>query len=398
LITAFIVAAVLAAVAGVRTAPGSELADPRRSTYLTGPAGTSGLARTIQELGVVVEPRRRSLFDLTGDSGITAPVVALLDVETLPTRVEQAELVEYVKHGGSLVLAGLNGVERCFGTAVDMLRDSAAIPATDSFVLPWAHAVINVSQESERELDTGLEGVVPCTAPAPVNVDTLMLTVAGGVVAWRLDFAGGGNVLMLADSRFLSNEMLKKTDAGILIIPWLLELGGAMIVVDEYHQGFGDGGSLLVAAWRWTLASPSGWALLQLVLAGLLALGIGAIRFGPTVTIVERHRRSTLEHLDALAAGLQRAGGHAAAVGLIVGGLRRRLAVSGLVRWPTDTGLQEWLGSLELAARTPAARSSVERLKLHLEDRGHSDRVLKIATTVEDVWEALIPATKYEKS
>ena len=399
LVAVFAVAVVLAGVAGIRTAPSEELFDLRRSTYLTGPEGARGFAQALEELGIAVEVRRRSLFDLAEDTAEVLPIIALLDVDIPPTHVERAELSGYVLRGGTLLLAGSNGVERCFGANVALRRDALAIVVDGSLSLPRTNAVITESEVSERGSEAPpVEDRIPCAAPLPRAVDTLMTTTDGDVVAWRLDYEGGGSVFMLADSRLLSNEVLRETDAGVVILPWLLEHGRNLVVVDEYHQGFGEGGSILLAAWRWTRASPSGWVLVQLGLAGLLALVVGAIRFGPAMHVIERRRRSALEHLDALAVGLERAQGHDTASALIAGGLRRRLAAGGFVPRLEAGELRGWLESLTLAARTDEARTAVRRLIWLLQERGSGEQVLNIATTVEDVWEALRPTRKSRES
>src|SRR5437867_6177932 len=76
-----IVAVILAAVAGVVTAPTRDLEDPRLSTYLAGPHGAKGLAQTLRRLGMTVEQRRRPYFDLAGDSGRRAVLLAFLDID-----------------------------------------------------------------------------------------------------------------------------------------------------------------------------------------------------------------------------------------------------------------------------------------------------------------------------
>jgi len=399
LVAVFVVAVVLAGLLGIRTAPSEEQFDSRRSTYLTGPEGAKGFAQALEALGIDVDVRRRSLFDLVEDSVDDPPLIALLDVDIPPTHVERAELSRHVLRGGSLLLAGSNGVERCFGATVDFRRDARTIAVESSLNLPQTDAVITESDVSEHGSEASqVEDRIPCTAPPPHVVDTLLTTIDGDVVAWRLDYEGGGSVFMLADSRLLSNEVLKETDAGVAILPWLLEHNSDLLVVDEYHQGFGEGGSIFLAAWRWTRASPSGWVLMQLALAGLLALVVGAVRFGPAMHVIERRRRSALEHLDALAVGLERAQGHDTASALIVGGLRRRLAAGGFVRRLEAGEFVGWLESLTLAARTNQARTAVRRLRWLLGERGSSEQVLNIATTVEDVWEALRPTGKSSKS
>ena len=113
-----------------------------------------------------------------------------------------------------------------------------------------------------------------------------------------------------ADVRFVANEALKETDAGEVVIPWILAEAPARIVVDEYHHGFGATTSvwkMLALTMRWLGARPAGWAVLHLTLVGLAALAVATVRFGPARSAIERRRRSPLEHLEALAVGLERA-------------------------------------------------------------------------------------------
>jgi len=406
LLAVFLVAVVLAALAGMRNAPSRALFDHRRSTYLTGPEGTRALAQALESLGVTVERRSRALFDFKDDTAHVPELLALLDVDILPTRVEQRVLADYVREGGNLFLAGWSGVDRCFGLEVDYLRDSVPLAVDASLHLPQVDAVYAGPDEAlekekeEREADPS-EDLPSCAMAQPVSVDTLLETSDDRVVAWRLEYAGGGSVLALADSRLVSNELLKTTDAGVIVLPWLLREPSRRVVVDEYHQGFGEGGSIFLAAWDWTRRSPGGWVLLQLAFAGLVALGAGAVRFGPAMDLVsvsEGRRRSAVEHLDALAVGLERAGGHEVAVRLIAGGLRRRLAGSGLTPRAESTDLGAWLESLSLAARTREAHGAAKRLGWLLRDRGGDTRVLETASTVEDLWEALRPTGRPERS
>ncbi len=144
--------------------------------------------------------------------------------------------------------------------------------------------------------------------------------------------------------------------------------------------------------------APGGWALLQLAIAAVIALGAAAVRFGPALSVIERRRRSALEHLDALAVGLERAGGDEEAVSLIVEGLRRRLSRTGSAPRGQGRDVSAWLDSLALAARSREARDSVARLGRIMSERDGDERVLTAATAVEDVWEALRPANRFGTS
>jgi hypothetical protein len=179
------------------------------------------------------------------------------------------------------------------------------------------------------------------------------------------------------------------------VIPWLLEGEVRRVVFDEFHQGFGAERTvwdLAGAALSWLATHPVGWALLQVLVVGLLALAMMSIRFGPARAGVETRRRSPGEHVEALAAGLEGAGGDAAAIDLVVGGLRRRLRGSGRT-FGTDP---DWIRALELAMPDDRGKDAAGRLKEIVSDRHQDDGgVLAAAQTVEDVWEYLRPRTRH---
>ena len=139
----------------------------------------------------------------------------------------------------------------------------------------------------------------------------------------------------------------------------------------------------------WLRHSPAGWLILQLIAVALVWLATTAVRFGPALSVIERRRRSPLEHLEALGAGLESAGDANTAVQRLVLGLRRRLSRAGHV----GTGdVLPWVESLELAMRGPQGRAAVRRLHQLLTARDRdAQRVLDTAQAVEDVWEELRP-------
>jgi len=138
-------------------------------------------------------------------------------------------------------------------------------------------------------------------------------------------------------------------------------------------------------------SSPAGWAILQLVAVALVWLAMTAVRFGPALSVIERRRRSPLEHLEALGAGLESAAAADTAVQRLALGLRRRLSRTGHLG---GGDVVPWLESLELAMRGPKGRGAVRRLHhlLIARDRDQQ-RVLLAAQAVEDVWEELRPRT-----
>src|SRR5207245_4899750 len=119
--------------------------------------------------------------------------------------------------------------------------------------------------------------------------------------------------------------------------------GRGRLAWDEYHQGFGRASSLSREMVGWLLRAPGGWALLQLVAVLLIGLAVAGVRFGPARAVIERRRRSPIEHLEALAAGLEGAAGVDTSVALMVSSLRRRLGRAGVLAAGEQ---RSWLGAL----------------------------------------------------
>jgi hypothetical protein len=386
-------ALVLVALWGVLSAPSRDVEDQRLSTYLTGPSGAKGLAQALRRLGLTVEQRRRPYFDLAADSGRRRPerLFAFLDIER-PTSPELAAIRDYVTAGGRILTAGVTGIEACFGYRSRRLDVDSASRAT---VVPGAGRRLPSTRRVLRRLPAeslaaAIGAAERCAPQFAARVDTLARTMHGATVALRLRFASGGEAILLADGQYLTNRTLKDTDAGVDVLPWFVDGRTQQVVVDEYHLGFGAGGSLPGASWAWLRHHPPGWAILQLLGVALVALAITAVRFGPARSVIERRRRSPLEHLEALAAGLEGAGGVDTAVGLMLSGLRRRLGRLGLLP-PGAEGV--WLAALELALPTAAGRVAVRRLQRTITQPGGPERALAAAQAVEDVWEELRPRT-----
>jgi hypothetical protein len=387
----FVAALVVVATLGRRAAPDAALRDPRASTYLTGPSGGAALAETLEALGIAVERRRLPLFGVADD---LAPrgrrtALAVLAPSYDMTPEEAREVGRYVSRGGTVVLAGRTGVEGEFGVSlvlVDQIStgaDSAAVVPPDGVgSLPGVWTVLGRRRRGAGE---------SLLADA-VRVDTLIAAENRRAVALRLEFSGGGRALIIAEPDWLRNRTLRETDVGALVVPWFLSLGIERLVVDENHHGFGRSGALFGASWHWLRGGPPGWAMLQLLVAGLAALAVLAVRFGPAIHVIPRRRRSPIEHLDALAAGLERADGRQTATALLGRGLARRLRRAGhqapRATWTRDR--DHWLGTLARGTDDPAARASVKRLGWLLRQTAQGDEhVLRTAQAVEDVWEAL---------
>jgi hypothetical protein len=388
--------------------------DSRSSTYLTGPDGSKGLHDILRALGRPSERRRTSLENLATARAHRPAILVLLNpvVDLDDDEIEQ--VVQYVRGGGAvLVTGGGGGVTPCTGWRTQSVgrADSMAVRSPSPSVrLPYAYRILTPHIPEDEELapletlrkagadDTRL-GI--CNTLVPFEIDTVVAALNNRPVILRLRYRGGGTITLAADRAWFTNRVWRDTDVPIIALPLLTprrERPGR-VVWDEYHQGFGEeeGPSLVGRTWSWLRTSPAGWAILQLIAVALVWLAMTAVRFGPARSVVERRRRSPLEHLEALGAGLESAADADTAVQRLALGLRRRLSrASQLGR----DDVVPWLQGLELAMRGPQGREAVRRLHrlLTVRDRGAGDesaraRVLHAAQAVEDVWEELRPRT-----
>lgn len=367
--------------------------DQRRSTYLSGPWGARGLSEALERVGIRVERHRRRLALLARPSDAGRSVVAVLDPSRALDVWDGAALLEVGRQGLDVLLAGpsANAAMRCFGYVAQPRSDSvAARPAGVPARAPiWVTAVLARTGEAMVVDSSSVAdlGVAQCTVPRPDRVDTLLATEGGRAAALQFHYASGRIVTLIADGAVFGNRRMRDTEAGIFAME---QVAGrySTAIFDEYHQGFGQSGSLSKAVVAWSLESPWGWAAWQLAAVGLLALLASGVRFGPVTTLLRRERRSPLEHVRALATALAAAHGQATAVRLIVRGLERRLSRIGRGTDPDPTA---WLAALAPNLHTSKGRSALERLTQLTRGPERDDAVLTAAHAVEDVWEDLKP-------
>jgi hypothetical protein len=374
--------------------------DPRRSTVLTGPNGARAYAESLRRLGVTVSrfrERTARLDDLAG--GPERPVLALLDPRYGLDGTQAGHLLQYLGDQGDLLLSGPGTrlVTRCFGYDVDFRSvdstpvfrhrggrpESAAISWTGNTVLAQ---VLDTVVVDSSDATAGL--LAECAVLEPSRVDTLLSTEGGRPAAVRLTFDSlSRQVTLVADGMLFSNARMKDSDAGLVTLA-LVAGRYPRVIFDEYEHGFGPSGSLLDTTIRWSLDSPYGWAFWQLAVVGVVALLAGAIRFGAARKVIQRRRRSALEHVRALATALSAAKGSHVAVDLLVRGLRRRLTAGGP---PSRGDLQPWLAALAANVRTDRSRQAVTSLVNLTRRAPVNDSVLRAADAVEDVWQDLKP-------
>lgn len=412
LLAGAVIIAVVAGTAGTR--PTSQW-EPV-STYRTGPMGGRAAYDVLARLGLPVERRRTALFDLARDQRRRPAVLAVVSPEEWLVPAEREAVAHYVGTGGVLFAAGdAGGLTDCFGwrtaepDSTEATEDSVAVlapagigrlPRVEWVLHPRGRGADTVENQLKRAAEQSKSGFRrllkqddACRSVVRDGVDTLLATIRGVPVLVRLRYQGGGSVVLMADDAYLRNAAWRSSDVPALLAPLFVPRPGARghVTWDEYHHGYGESTSTTGAVLAWMVRSPVGWLLLQLVAVGLVWLAVTAVRFGPPRPVIDRRRRSPLEHVEALAAGLEGASGADTAVLLLISGLRRRLSRTAQ---PIRGDMGQWLRALELVLPDARGRAAARRLQTALAKPGGAERVLVAAQAVEDVWQALHPQAK----
>jgi hypothetical protein len=378
--------------------------DDRASTYLAGPQGSRAVYDVLVKLGRPVQRGRSPLYTFSADTSRRAALLVVLDPDMDLQDEEMGQVVRYVKAGGAVLSAGRGGgILRCAGWRMhpDHWTDDSVEVNTPPGLQPLppvAHTLEQRPKDSTQTARRNLEGLVKrrpdstdsCWQLVVERREPLLYAANGLPVLLRLWYPGGGSITLASDPAWFTNQVWRDTDVPLVVLPLLNsprdERG--RIVVDEYHHGFGrERQSVAALTWDWLRRSPVGWAVLQILAIALVWLAVMAVRFGPAREVIERRRRSPLEHLEALGAGLESARDDDTAVQRLIAGLQRRLSVS------RGGNPEAWLEGLELAMRGPEGRAAVRRLRHLVRERNGNDgeRVLAAAQAVEDVWKELRP-------
>jgi hypothetical protein len=266
-------------------------------------------------------PVRRNVA-FTDDSA-PAPVQVL--VRTPVGDQEAHALLEHVRHGGGLLVAGNAGsLSDSFsvtpGPRELEVRDVASdCPSEDPFA-----GVLRVPQP--------IAPVRWRQSPPPDTVGFGLLEGGRGHERAAVGFSFGlGRVVVVPSEPFLSNDVLRycATEADVAYVRMLEYLTRGQrpraIAFDEFHHGLGVHGGSLSAIRGYMIDTPSGRLLGQLVLAGLLLLLAAAPRPLAPRDPARIARRSPLEHADALAHAYGAVGATRTATARLLSGVRRRI-------------------------------------------------------------------------
>jgi hypothetical protein len=141
---------------------------------------------------------------------------------------------------------------------------------------------------------------------------------------------GAGRVVALSDDDLLRNDVIRVCRWGFGVdaireLAWLSRDGHPKVVFDEYHL---QGGTVDLpgTVWSFLTRTRAGNAILQAIIAGLILLAAFGIRAVAPTAPKRIERRSSLEHVEALARAYAQAHATRVATRRLLRGLRRRHA------------------------------------------------------------------------
>ena len=325
--------AVLLLIAVLREPASSPDSAWRLTSYAADPNGARGLYEVAETLGWKTS-RRLTGFGVPLDS---SSLYLVLDPAVELTAGEVGRLLDAVRKGAGLVVVPNRG---------SRIADSLPVWTAAGGMFSPVYQVTDSSYATPRDQIVSQAQMWPratLRAREPVHSDKIVFLAAkrfhgksageGAPAGESIDPVvlgipfGAGRIVAIADPTFLRNDVLRHGRTVMLAIralEWALPDSASPVVFDEYHQGFGRHASIFGAIGSFLGTTPSGLALLQLCIAGLLL--IAALGPRPLVPIRREQieRRSALEHVDALAAAYEGARAARTTARRLVRGLRRR--------------------------------------------------------------------------
>jgi len=370
-VVAILLAVVLIGLGSQYTENGDGSPDMRASTFVNDESGLRALYLLLDEVGIATE---RVEDPITPDFAPDRTVVLASPSEPL-TENEVLDLLEWTRSGGRLVVVG----------------SLLAAPSTSRLFTAAGFTAGGLPSRAETITTTehwpAWKGLDLIAWPAPARLDELETATAdpwlgesktliegnsGALVIQRS--MGEGEIVLVAEVRALSNQVLRRGDNALAAVGLLLgdPSENRTVAFDEFHHGFRRGGpraSLGAALLARLTSTWSGRALLVLVVAGFVYLAGAAVRFGAAAPGDPPRRRALSEHADALGRLLEASRSTRESLSLLTAGVRR--TVGPRVGMPPtllprtfrerlgarDTpGAAELAQALERAERLPAGR------------------------------------------
>jgi Domain of unknown function (DUF4350) len=297
---------------------------PRSSSFATSPQGLAAWAELARRSGHEVSALRERPSDASlPDSG----TVVMLDPQEF-TAGQARALRRFAERGGRVVAGGLEpGL---------WMRGLGPVPVWEDDGSEDARVIV-------RGADTGGAARLRTAGEGGWRTEPDAVPIAGGgdgaLVLLRR--ARRGRIVLVADASPLQNRLLDQADNAAFALA--LAGDGALVFVEGPH-GYGTATGLAALPARFK------WALILLVLSGLLLIAARWPRMGPPEPPEEPLFPPRRAYVDALAATLARSRDRTAAVESVRAAARERLARRAAL--PRDADAGAWAAAARAAGLT----------------------------------------------
>ena len=330
--------------------------DQRRSSLRTTADGVAAWSRSLDQLGVRVTPRYRSLTD----EPPRGAGLVMLEPVLPPTAAEVREVLEWVRQGGVLVYSPVFGGLVMDSLGLSLTRrvarpNSTQLPERES-LRPnrWTDGVGEGRAASTRSVEAGSLRARTWVPLSVIDDST------GATLAWVPEGVGG--VLVVAEAENLANRTIGSSSLAIVVTRAIVDLlePGDTLFFSEYHQGLDGRRGIFREAYGLAAGSPLGRVLLYLTAAGALLFLLSGRRFGSPLHDAEIDRRSPLEHVEALGRIYRTSGSQGHVARRLVRGAVRRMTLQPYGADPEAEILRGWTSQPELAAHARTALAALE--------------------------------------
>jgi len=330
------------------------------STYNAASAGYKALFLWLREMGVAANRWESPFTELPRE----ADVLLMMSPRLGPEPDELKALETWIRSGGTLVLVSLpwNAFAEHFGFGMKggfLNQKNQDDKETLSFQPgPYIRGRRTIVSEKHPGIDSKKPQAI---AHSRDGFGDLIVVLE----------EGKGRVIMVADPSLLSNLHLREGDHARLALDLLLtHLGEGLLLIDEYHHGYGRVTSVAAYVFQSEAFVP----LLQVGFLILLLWGAAGRRFGPARPQPRETERSSMEYVQAMAQLFQRV-------------KARRLAFESVLRWFDEERRRLLLD------KDPAFQKDMEEAKKQLSLETMTDKGL--VNEVRKLYGALARAKKH---
>ena len=279
----------------------------RRTTYSATAAGYKALYLWLQSMNIPVRRWEKNLSQIPAE----ASVLLMVEPELAPSTGELKALENWVTNGGTVVM--LAGRPNLFLQKTNLrLRPLFATKhwqGEQNECTPLLFQPGPYTREIQRLDSTGHPSL---SSSLPEGIVHLRSRWGGLLMVLN---KGKGRVIGFADPHLLSNVSLRDADHARLAVNILLtHLGSGILLVDEYHHGYGRAATVVHHLFSSRALTP----LLQTVLLLLVLWAARGRRFGIPRGLIQEKRRSSLEYVCAMAQLYQRGRGQVSALETLV--------------------------------------------------------------------------------